>query len=424
MGFNGVKKPKTKSRGDLITALDVGTSKVVCVIARVEDDGGARLVGFGHQGSQGLRGGTIIDMDAAARSIGQAVEAAEQMAREQIERVTVNLSGGQPLSQTLTVDVPISGQEVTEHDLRRALKAQSQADLPADSEILHSIPVSYSVDGARGIRDPLGMFGERLGLELHLVTAAASAVRNLTTCVRRCHLDIDDFVVSAYASGLASLVPDEMELGATVVDLGAGTTNLAVFSEGRLVFTDSLPVGGAHVTNDIARGLTTPLTHAERMKVLYGTAIPSIADEREIIDVPQIGEDNADQPNHVPKSLLTGIIQPRLEEIFELVRGRLEASGFDRVSGRRVVLTGGASQLQGLRELAQLVLDKQVRMGRPTGVENLPDHARGPAFAGVAGLVAHALRNPAEAMAAGVDDMAAQGGGLLNRLGGWFREHL
>jgi len=424
MGFNGVKKLKTKSRGDLITALDVGTSKVVCVIARVEDDGGARLVGFGHQGSQGLRSGTIIDMDAAARSIGQAVEAAEQMAREQIERVTVNLSGGQPLSQTLTVDVPISGQEVTEHDLRRALRAQGQADLPADSEILHSIPVAYSVDGARGIRDPLGMFGERLGLELHLVTAAASAVRNLTTCVRRCHLDIDDFVVSAYASGLASLVPDEMELGATVIDLGAGTTNIAVFSEGRLVFTDSLPVGGAHVTNDIARGLTTPLTHAERMKVLYGTAIPSIADEREIIDVPQIGEEYADQPNHVPKSLLTGIIQPRLEEIFELVRGRLEASGFDRVSGRRVVLTGGASQLQGLRELAQLVLDKQVRMGKPSGVANLPDHARGPAFAGVAGLIAHALRNPAEAVAASVDDVTAPGGGLLNRLGGWFREHL
>jgi cell division protein FtsA len=303
------------------------------------------------------------------------------------------------------------------------MRAQSHAEVQGDIEVLHAIPVSYAIDNARGIRDPRGMYGDRLGVELHLVTAGAGAVRNLRTCIRRCHLDVEGFIAAAYAAGLASLVPDEMELGATVIDMGAGTTSIAVFIEGKMVFTDTLPVGGAHVTKDIASGLTTPLTHAERMKTLYGSALPDIADERELIDVPQIGEDNSEHPNHVPKSLLTGIIQPRIEEIFELVRSRLEAGGFDRIAGRRVVLTGGASQLQGVRDLAQLVLDKQVRLARPATIAGLPEAANGPGFAVAAGLLTKALSDSPDLTPHAAVEQAAQHG-LLSRLGGWFREHL
>jgi cell division protein FtsA len=205
--------------------------------------------------------------------------------------------------------------------------------------------------------------------------------------------------------------------------MGGGTTSIAVFFDGRVVFADCLPVGGAHVTADIARGLTTPVAHAERMKTLYGNAIPNVSDEREIIDVPQVGEDEPAEANHVPRSLLTGIIQPRLEEVFELVRGRLEASGFDKVSGRRVVVTGGASQLQGVRELAQLVLDKQVRMGRPLAIAGLAEATCGPAFSTAAGLIAHAVRREADPAQAGVPEEPV-GPGILGRLGGWLRENL
>jgi len=421
MGFNGVKRPKTKSRGELMAALDVGTSKIVCLIASMDEDGVPTVIGTGHQASNGVRAGAITDMEAAVQSIGLAIEAAEKAAGEQIGQVHVNLSGGHPASQTISVEVGISGNEVSEVDLRRALRGQNQAPLGPDSEIVHAIPVSYIVDGARGISDPRGMHGDRLGVDLHLVTAASSAIRNLETCIRRCHLEVDSLVSSAYAAGLACLVPDEMELGCTIIDMGAGTTTLAVFFEGKMVFTDTIPVGGAHVTNDLARGLTTPLNDAERMKTLFGGAMPSIADEREVIDVPQIGEEEG-HTNHVPKSLLTGIIQPRVEEIFELARGRLEAGGFEKISGRRVVLCGGASQLQGVRELAQLVMDKQVRLGRPAGVAGLTETVSGPDFATAAGLL---VSLSGQAMDwAEIGPMEDAHSGLWSRLGGWVREHL
>ncbi len=423
MGLNGVRRAKTRPRGDLVAALDVGTSKVACFIARIEEDGRPRVLGIGHQASRGVRCGSIIDLDAAALAIGHAVNTAEQMASVRVREVLVNLGGGHLASQTLPVDVAIAGQEVGDADLRRILRAQSQAVIAPDDEIVHAIPVSYAIDGHRGIRDPRGMYGERLSVELHVVTALAAALRNTSACIGRAHLEPDAFVVAPYAAGLACLVEDEMELGAAVIDMGAGTTGLAVFCEGNMVFADSVPVGGVHVTNDIARGLTTPLAQAERMKTLHGSAIASLSDEREIIDVPQVGEDEPGHANHVPKSLLTGIIQPRLEEVFELVRGRLEASGLDKAAGRRVVLTGGASQLQGARELAQAVLDKQVRMGRPAPLPGLAEATTGPAFATAVGLLAYAVRHQADLPMGGVlEEEPAHG--WWGRIGGWLREYI
>lgn len=422
MAFNGGKKQRKTSRGGIVAALDVGSTKVCCFIARVEDAGAPRVIGIGHHSSHGVRAGTIIDMEAAAAAIGNAVHGAEQMAGETIREVLVNISGGQPSSQTINVEVPVGGHEVNDGDLRRARAQSRSVQSMGDSELIHAIPIGYSLDGNRGIRDPRGMYGERLGVQMHVVTAGSGPVRNLTSCVARCHLDIESLVVSPYAAGLACLVEDETDLGVTLIDMGGGTTSIAVFFDGNIVYTDCVPVGGAHVTNDIARGLTTPLAHAERMKILYGNAVANTADEREIIDVPQVGEDSPTQANHIPKSLLVGIIQPRLEEIFELVRTRLDASGFGKVAGRRIVLTGGASQLMGTRDLAQQMLDKQVRMGRPARINALPETTSGPAFSTCAGLLHYASRHRPE-LPAGQQD-GPMPNGLLGRVGLWLRENL
>ena len=283
-----------------IAVLDVGTSKTSCFIARVQDDAPPRVVGVGHHASRGVRAGAIVDMEAAESCIRKVVHDAEKMAGETVTGVIANLSAGRPQSRSFAVEVPIIGRPVSEIDLRRAVDQARHVARPDDCELIHSLPVGYSIDGDNGIRDPRGMYGARLGVNMHMITAAGGAVRNLRTCIERAHLDMESVVVGAYASGLACLVEDEMNLGATVIDMGAGTTTVAIFHEGQVIITDGVPVGGGHVTNDIARGLSTPVVHAERMKTLFGSAIASSEDEREVIDVPQVGEDHAEAPNHVP----------------------------------------------------------------------------------------------------------------------------
>jgi len=428
-----MKKPNARTRRNRVAALDVGSSKICCFIAELEPGRQAKVIGIGQQASRGVKSGAVVDMDATQRAILNAVHAAEHMAGEPVESVIVNLSGGLPLSFSMAVEVSIAGHEVGDADLRRALTHGFESESVSGEtargrQLIHSIPTSYTIDGSSGIRDPRGMFGERLGVNMHLVTAGSGPVRNLGTCVERCHLDVGGFVVSPYASGLATLAPDETELGATLIDMGGGTTSIAVFLGGNVIFTDVLPVGGLHVTNDIARGLSTPIAEAERMKTLLGHAMTVAADEREYIDVPQVGEDDGGTPHQVPRSLLVGIIQPRMEEILELVRSRIETSGFDKVAGRRVVLTGGSSQLPGLRDLASLVLDKQVRIGRPTRLRGLAEATAGPAYATSAGLIAYAMTDDHDIDAplpeqTGSGDSSPEPSGLVGRLGGWFREH-
>ena len=422
-----MRKVLAQTKNGLIAALDVGSTKVCCFIARADEEGNLRIIGIGHQVSDGVRAGAIVDMEAAETSIMSAVHATEQMAGETIHDVIVNLSAGFPTSHTLNFEVAIAGHEISAGDIRRVL-GQGRAQYEnGERELVHCIPVGYMIDGSRGIRDPRGMYGERFGVDMLMVTATAGAVRTLTTCVARSHLDVASLVVSPFAAGLACLVEDEMNLGATVIDMGGGTTSLAVFYDGKLIHADSVPLGGSHVTSDIARGLSTPVAHAERMKTLYGSAMASPSDERETIDVPLVGEENRSEANHVPRSILVSIIRPRIEEIFELIRSRLEASGFDRVAGRRVVLTGGASQLQGVAELARQVLDKQVRQGRPLRISGLAEATGGPALATCAGLLSYAARNRG-ATGAGTLDFQGRGAmeepdGRFGRLGLWLREN-
>ncbi len=414
------------TRNGIVAALDVGSSKVCCLIAKLVEGRAPAVIGIGQQASRGVRGGAVIDMEATETAVVNAVHAAEQMAGQTIDRAVVSLAGGEPGSTSVDVEVSISGHAVGDSDLRRALEqGHHNGTLNGRNgharQLVHSIPIGYHIDGNRGIRDPRGMFGERLGVSIHFVTAATGAVRNLVTCIERCHLDPAALVVAPYASGLSSLVDDELELGVTLIDMGGGTTTIAVFLEGSVIYTDVIRVGGIHVTNDIARGLSTPLGHAERIKTLYGHAMATTADEREIIEVPQVGEDET-QPQQIPRSLLVGIVQPRLEETFELVRSRLEASGFANVAGRRVVLTGGASQLAGLRELAGLLLDKQIRIGRPVRVGGLAESTSGPAYATCAGLLTYAASMAANPHRPRPE--AAEPSGLTGRIGQWFREHL
>jgi cell division protein FtsA len=369
-----------------------------------------------------VRSGAIVDMEVAQSSILTTVTAAEQLAGERLRSVFVSVTGGRLGSRSCGAQISIVGREVEDADLRKVLNHGYAVREPDERALLHCIPTGYSIDGSRGIRDPRGMFGDTLSVNMHLVSAGTGALRNLATCVERCHLDIEAMVAAPYAAALACLVEDEMDLGVTLIDMGGGTTTVAVFYDGHVMFTDSVPLGGGHVTNDIARGLSTPLVHAERMKTLYGPATASPSDDRELIDVPLIGEDQTGHPNHVPRSMLVGIIAPRLEETIELAKNRLDASGVAQLAGRRLVLTGGASQLQGVRELAALILGKQVRMGRPLRVSGLAEAVSGPAFSVSAGLLGYAVRKHGtdEERALKLPSGPIKG---VSRIGHWLREN-
>jgi cell division protein FtsA len=416
-----------KPRGTLLAALDIGSHKNACFIGRViDDEGGVEVLGVGCQASQGIKNGAVIDINAADNAIRQTVHTAENMAAEAMKGyplrdVIVNVPGTQTKSHNVSINIQIAGQLVTDNDVRRALvKAQDQV-MTNNHELIHTIPVNCSIDGSEGIRDPNGMTGHDMEVDIHLVTGDLGPLQNMASCVERSHLDIDALCSSAYASGLACLVEDEMDLGCTVIDMGAGITSFAIFQGGAMIHSGAIPIGGWHVTNDIARGLTCANNHAERLKTLYGNAMVTGSDENELIDVPQLGEADQHAPNHVPRSLLIGIIQPRLEEIFEMIRTQLDESGHGSAIGRRLVITGGASQLPGLRDLAQMILDKQVRMGRPIRLSGLPDAVSGPAFSTAAGLLtyvaSHAHEMPAEIMA------SVDSGALWDRFRFWWKEN-
>ena len=385
----------TAARNGLIAALDVGSTKICCFIAKVED-GRPRVIGQGHGQSRGMRGGTVVDIEEAERAIRTVVEQAERVAGETIKDVFLTTNAGEPQSHHVDVEVQIGGAEIGDADIRRGLAQGRAIQLPADRTVLHSIPVNFTADGSVPLRNPRGLFAEKLTLHMHSISGRTSPLRNLAHCVQRAMLNPVGIVVAPFAAGLACLVEDEIGLGSTVIDCGGGTTSIAVFYQGALVYSDVVPIGGVHITNDIARGLSTAVSDAERLKSLHGTCLQGHHDD-ETIPVPQVGEADDQRVEQVPKSLLNGIIRPRVEEILELVRERVSKSGFERQAGRRVVLTGGASQLQGFREMSARVLDKQVRIGRPIGIAGLADAMGGPAFAASAGLLVYALKERAEA---------------------------
>src|SRR5918998_3558163 len=313
-------KPLSARRSAILSVLDIGTSKVVCVVAELKPSDEveslrsrthvARILGIGHQRSVGLKGGVIVDLEAAESAIRQAVHAAERMAKVEIRSVIVNLTGGRLCSEHFEAHVPVRG-AVGAGDVHRVLDAASNYDLRRGRAVLHALPTGYSLDQQNHIVDPDGMMGERLGVDLHVVTSEAAAARNLMLAVERCHLGVEAVIATPYAAGLSALLDDEADMGCAGVDMGGGTTSGGIFSHGHIVHVDALAVGGHHITMDIARGLTTRVAVAERLKTLHGSCILSSSDDRDTITVPQVDDDERDVANHIPKSHLVRIIKPR-----------------------------------------------------------------------------------------------------------------
>ena len=393
---------KTAKPASVFAALDIGATKIACFIVKTEQTvvgPRPRVIGVAHQPSRGVRAGAITDMDAASRAVQEAIARAEKMAKTALTEVILVTAAGAPASSRVQIEAPLSHQrEVSDRDLRRALSAGLQEFFQPGRVMLHAIPVSWRVDDHRGVKDPRGMYGRELGLDLHVITAAADPLRNLATCIERCHIGVAGVVATPYASGLAALTPDETSLGALIIDMGASATAFGVFSEDGLLHVDSVPLGGAHVTGDIARGLSTPPAAAERIKALYGCALDSPDDDRVMIEAPPVAGEAGSTMSQHPRAMLNSIIRPRLEETFELVRDRLRDAQMDGAAGRRVVLTGGASQLPGASELASRILGRQVRLGRPETLNGLGDTVSGPAFSACAGAILRESRGAAEAI--------------------------
>ncbi|WP_036263441.1 cell division protein FtsA [Methylocapsa aurea] len=391
-------RPLSVRKSAILSVLDIGTSKIVCLIARLNPSGPSeslrgrthrcRILGIGHQRSRGIKGGAVVDMEAVEGAIRLAVDAAERMAGVQVESVIINATGGRLASQLFDAKVSVAGRAVSEADVHRVLEACTARGGRDGRAVLHSLPIGFSLGETRHIHDPRGMIGDELGADMHVLSCDAAAARNLMLAVERCHLGVDAMVATPYAAGLSTLADDEAELGAALIDMGAGTTSVSIFSGGHLTYVDAFAVGGNHVTTDIARGLSIRLADAERLKTLYGGCLPSASDERETIAVVQVGEDG-EHPAHLPKAHLIRIIKPRAEEILELVRDRLKGAGLPAHSGRRLVLTGGASQLAGMQEAAKRIVSGQVRTGRPLGVQGLPESAKSPAFSAAVGLLVY-----------------------------------
>ncbi|WP_010299389.1 cell division protein FtsA [Candidatus Odyssella thessalonicensis] len=419
-------KKTHKRRKDIFASIDLGSNKICCAIARVDERASGdtlRVIGVGHQHSQGIRNGIITDLEALEDSILNAVHTAEQMAKETLDAVYVSISAATARSHTLDVELALGNGPVDNNHIRQLLVMGRQAFQKEDQQIVHVLPVTYALDSEFGIRDPRGLFGKKLMASLHIVSIANGVMQNITNCIDRCHLGVAGFVVAPYASGLATLDEDELSLGVTVIDLGGSSCGVASFLDGALVHVDSIPIGGAHITNDIARGLSTPLSQAERLKTLYGTTITSSSDERESIIVPQLGESKITATHQVPKSLLVHIVRARAEEMLDLIWKRLQYSGMDRIVGQRIVLTGGTSQLPGIRELASQKWQKQIRVGSPIGFHGGGDFVSTPTFATCGGLLKFAMRDFMSEDHA-VLAKPVVGDNLLQRVVGWIRENL
>ncbi len=432
-GLTPKMKPISPHRSALVAALDIGSSKVACLIARLRPHGpqqvltrrshAIEVVGFGHTGARGMKAGGVINLAQAEEAIRQAVDSAERMASVEIESVVLSISSGRLAGELFAADVEIVGSGVAEGDIARVLAAGSRHSQRDGRAVLHSLPVGYSIDGADGIRDPRGMLGGRFGVDMHVATTDVAAARNLMLAVERCHLAVEAMVASPYVAGLSVLADDEADLGVAVIDMGAGTTTMAVFVGGRFVHLEGFALGGQHVTMDIARGLNARIADAERIKTLYGSVLSGGSDERDMIAVPPISEDERESAQFVSRVTLVHIIKPRAEEILEMVRDRLAASAFAAEPRGRVVLTGGGSQLTGLPDLAARILGRPVRIGRPLGIAGLPDAAKGAAFAVAAGLLVYPQAAHLEHFEARRKRYLVTGtGGYYAQVGRWLRE--
>ncbi|MEM1075242.1 MAG: cell division protein FtsA [Pseudomonadota bacterium] len=392
---------KAAMQRGVVAILDVGTAQVSCLVLRFDGaapDGeegeigslagqsGFRVIGAGFIQSRGVKFGEICAMPETERAIRTALQNAQKMAGIRVDHAIACFAGAEPRSYGLDAQIPLDGEAVREDDVARVLAACDVPDYGAGREVLHAQPVNFALDHRSGLSDPRGQLGNTLSVDLHMLTVDGAAIQHLAHCIKRCDLELAGIASSAYVSGIAALVEDEQELGAACIDLGGGTTSVSIFIKKHMIYADTVRMGGDHVTSDISMGLQIPMASAERIKTLHGGVHATGMDDRERIS---IGGDTGDFEHDrrtASRAEVIGIMRPRVEEILEEVRARLDAAGFDHLPSQQIVLTGGASQIPGLDGLASKILGQQVRLGRPLRVHGLPQAATGPAFSSVVGL--------------------------------------
>jgi cell division protein FtsA len=380
----------TTAESKLIVGLDIGTSKIVTIVGEVSPKGMIKVVGVGSHPSRGIKKGVVVNIESTVQSIQRAIEEAELMAGCQIHSVYAGIAGSHIRSMNSHGIVAIKDREVAQSDIERVLDAAKAVAIPADQRILHVLPQEYVIDLQEGIKEPIGMAGVRLEAKVHMVSGALNAAQNIEKCVQRCGLEIDDIILEQLASSYAVLTDDEKELGVCMVDIGGGTTDIAIFTEGSIRHTAVIPIAGDQVTNDIAMALRTPTQHAEEIKIKYACALTQLAGADELIKVPSVGER---APRNLSRQALAEVVEPRYEELFTLIQAELRRSGFEDMIAAGVVLTGGTSMMEGVVELAEEIFHVPVRLAKPHGVEGLTDVVANPIYATSVGLLIYGAKH-------------------------------
>jgi cell division protein FtsA len=400
----------------LIVGLDIGTSKVVALVGELQPDGGIEVIGKGSHPSRGLKKGVVVNIESTVQSIQRAVEEAELMADCEISAVYAGIAGSHVRSLNSHGVVAIRDREVTPADVEHVIDAAKAVAIPADQKILHVLPQEFIIDGQEGIRDPIGMSGVRLEAKVHIVTGADSAAQNIVKCVQRCGLSVEDVVLEQLASAHSVLTEDEKELGVCIVDIGGGTTDLAVFSGGAIRHTAVIPIAGDQVTNDIAVSMRTPTHYAEDIKIRHACALSQLADPDESIEVPSVGDRPA---RRLARQTLAEIVEPRYEELFGLIRDELRRSGFEEVIAAGIVLTGGSAKMEGAIDLAEEIFHMPVRLGLPTGVSGMPDTTQNPIYSTGVGLLLYGRENATPVRRG--RSLPVNVGGVVDRMKSWFQ---
>ncbi len=405
-----------KAEKNLIVGLDIGTSKIVAIVGEINDENGIEIIGIGSHPSRGLKKGVVVNIESTVQSIQRAVEEAELMAGCQINSVYTGIAGSHISSLNSHGIVAIRDKEVSPGDVDRVIDAARAVAIPADQRVLHVLPQEFIIDNQEGIKEPVGMSGVRLEAKVHLISGAMSAAQNILKCVRRCGLEVDDIILEQLASSHSVLTEDEKELGVCLVDIGGGTTDIAVFTEGAIRHTAVIPIAGDQVTNDIAVALRTPTQNAEEIKVKYACALTQLAGAEETIEVPSVGDR---PPRRLTRQTLAEVVEPRYEELINLIQAELRRSGFEDIIAAGIVMTGGSSKMEGVIELAEEIFHMPVRLGMPHSVSGLVDVVRNPIHATGVGLLlfGHQQRNTGS-----LDALSSNGvNEIWKRMKSWFQ---
>ncbi len=423
-------KPVQAGQSKLVSVIDIGSSKISCIVARLTPRPEGRslrgrthatqVIGFGYGKSRGINSGVISDLNLAEQSIRSVVSMAEKQAGLTIESIIVNISAGELGSQTFSASVSLGGLEAEKADIAKVLNSVNKASVQKDRSIIHALPIGFSLDGQKGVLDPIGMVGEELGVDVAVISAKTLPMRNIELALNRCHIQVQAFVATPYASALSTMVDDEAQLGVACIDFGGATTSVSVFSEGKMVFCDSIAIGGDHINQDIAHALSISIADAERIKTVYASVLPGQLDERELIAINPIGSLEGEAPAAITRAVLNKIVRPKIEEILQTVRDRLIFAKMMDVSGRRFVLSGGASELTGLSEMARRILSRHVRIGRPLGIASLPVQAKGAAFATIAGMLIYPQISHHEYIASNFGRSLRFENNYLSRVSNWL----